>query len=62
MDYMINPLICTIWCGKAMLDFFPGVSPRWWFIAFALLFTLLNLRAWRLRRASTRCSSPPWAW
>src|SRR5450631_1287101 len=44
MDYMINPLICTIWCGKAMLDFFPGVSPRWWFIAFALLFTLLNLR------------------
>ena len=20
MDYMINPLICTIWCGKAMLD------------------------------------------
>jgi putrescine importer len=44
MDYMINPLICTIWCGKAMLDFFPGVSPRWWFIAFGLLFTLLNLR------------------
>ena len=44
MDYMINPLICTIWCGKAMLDFFPGMSPRWWFLAFALLFTLLNLR------------------
>ena len=44
MDYMINPLICTIWCGKAMLDFFPDISPRWWFVAFALLFTLLNLR------------------
>ena len=25
MDYMLNPLICTIWCGKAMADFFPGV-------------------------------------
>lgn len=44
MDYMINPLICTIWCGKAMLDFFPGISPRIWFVVFAVLFTLLNLR------------------
>lgn len=44
MDYMINPLICTIWCGKAMLDFFPGVSPRLWFFVFAAIFTLLNLR------------------
>ena len=60
MDYMINPLICTIWCGKAMLDFFPGVSPRWWFIAFALVFTCSTCAASRPRRASTRCCSPPW--
>ena len=44
MDYMINPLICTIWCGKAMLDFLPDVSPRFWFVIFASLFTVLNLR------------------
>jgi amino acid transporter len=44
MDYMINPLICTIWCGKAMLDFLPDVSPRFWFVIFAALFTVLNLR------------------
>ena len=44
MDYIINPLICTIWCGKAMLDFLPDVSPSFWFIIFASLFTVLNLR------------------
>src|SRR5215472_1171945 len=44
LDYMINPLICTIWCGKAMLDFLPDVSPRFWFVVFASLFTVMNLR------------------
>ena len=24
MDYMVNPLICTIWCSKAMADLLTG--------------------------------------
>ena len=50
MDYILNPLICTIWCAKAMADLlsgsryqipYPGLL---WPIVFAGLFTLLNLR------------------
>ena len=26
MDYMLNPLICTIWCSKAMADLLAGVT------------------------------------
>jgi amino acid transporter len=44
MDYMLNPLICTIWCGKAMADLVPEVPLPIWFVAFAVLFTVLNLR------------------
>ena len=44
MDYMLNPLICTIWCGKAMADLIPEVPLPIWFVAFAVLFTVLNLR------------------
>jgi amino acid transporter len=44
MDYMLNPLICIIWCSKAAMNFAPGV-PYWtWAIFFFLLFTALNLR------------------
>jgi len=50
MDYMVNPLICTIWCSKAISDLlggtryqlpYPGFT---WPLVFAALFTLLNLR------------------
>src|ERR1044071_9735601 len=44
-DYVMNPIICVIWCGKACVDLhlLPFV-PLWaWFIFFALLFTGLNL-------------------
>ncbi len=50
MDYIVNPLICTIWCAKAMADLlsgtrfqipYPGLV---WPLFFAGLFTLLNLR------------------
>jgi len=44
MDYMLNPLICTIWCGKAMADLIPEVPIPIWFVAFAVLFTVMNLR------------------
>ncbi len=44
MDYMLNPLICIIWCSKAAMNFAPGV-PYWiWVIFFFLMFTGLNLR------------------
>ncbi|MGH9607785.1 MAG: APC family permease [Terracidiphilus sp.] len=42
MDYVLNPLICTIWCSSAAMNFFPGVPYVAWAIFFALLFTALN--------------------
>jgi putrescine importer len=44
MDYILNPLICTIWCGQAAQNFLPEVPYVLWAIFFAGLFTLLNLR------------------
>lgn len=44
MDYVLNPLICTIWCGKAAQNFLPEVPYVLWAIFFASLFTILNLR------------------
>ncbi len=44
MDYILNPLICTIWCAKAAQNFLPGTPYVLWAIGFAALFTVLNLR------------------
>jgi putrescine importer len=44
MDYMLNPLICTIWCAQQAHDFAPGVPVWGWKIFFAVVFTLLNIR------------------
>ncbi len=44
MDYMLNPLICTIWCAGQAHDFAPGVPVWTWKIFFAAVFTLLNIR------------------
>jgi len=44
MDYMLNPLICTVWCAGQAHQFAPGV-PAWiWKVFFAIVFTLLNVR------------------
>ena len=43
MDYILNPLICTIWCSTAAGNFLPGIPYFVWAIFFATLFTLLNL-------------------
>jgi putrescine importer len=43
MDYILNPLICTIWCSKAAQNFLPEVPYIAWAIFFAALFTLMNL-------------------
>jgi len=44
MDYMLNPLICTVWCAGQAAQFAPGVAPWIWKIFFAIVFTLLNIR------------------
>jgi putrescine importer len=47
MDYMLNPIICTIWCSKAALNVFPEVPYAFWAVFFAGLFTAMNLRGIR---------------
>ena len=43
MDYLLNPLICTILCAQLALNSAPGVPYIVWAIVFAGLFTGLNL-------------------
>jgi amino acid transporter len=43
MDYVINPLICIIWCSKAAQNFLPEIPYVVFVFAFAAFFTLLNL-------------------
>src|ERR1700678_1596545 len=45
MDYVLNPLICTVICSKLTQNIFPDV-PYWGLaVAFAAMFTMLNLGA-----------------
>jgi putrescine importer len=43
MDYLLNPLICTILCAQLALNFAPGLPYFVWVLFFASLFTALNL-------------------
>ena len=43
-DYIMNPIICAIWCSKAALNFLPSVPYPVFAVFFSVLFTLLNLR------------------
>src|SRR5271166_4161194 len=44
MDYMLNPMICIIWCSQAAHAFAAHV-PYWiWAIFFAVVFTGLNIQ------------------
>lgn len=47
MDYMLNPVVCTVLCSKFAMNFAPGVPFVAWAIFFASLFTLLNLNGIR---------------
>jgi amino acid transporter len=47
MDYMLNPVICTIWCSKAAGNIIPEIPYALWAVFFALFFTGLNLRGIR---------------
>ncbi len=44
MDYMLNPIICVVWCSVACHELLPAVPYAAWAVAFVLLFTGLNLR------------------
>src|SRR5262249_33675409 len=44
LDYLLNPLICTIWCSSAAANLIPAIPVRVWSFFFAILFTILNLR------------------
>jgi len=45
MDYVLNPLVCTVLASKLTQNFLPGI-PYWMLvIGFAGMFTALNLRA-----------------
>ena len=43
MDYVLNPLICTIWCSRAAVNFLPNIPYIAWIFFFAIFFTTLNL-------------------
>jgi amino acid transporter len=44
MDYMLNPIICAIWCSAAAQNILPQIPYAAWVVAFVLVFTGLNLR------------------
>ncbi|MGH7997019.1 MAG: APC family permease [Opitutaceae bacterium] len=54
MDYVLNPLICVVWCSQQAHDFAPDVPVVAWKVFFAVTFTLLNLRG---VRASARVNT-----
>lgn len=44
MDYMLNPMICIVWCSQQAHVFAPGVPYAAWAIFFAALFTFMNIQ------------------
>jgi putrescine importer len=44
MDYMLNPMICTIWISQQAHVFAPGVPYGAWAVFFVLFFTALNIQ------------------
>ncbi|MGH9342937.1 MAG: APC family permease [Terriglobia bacterium] len=47
MDYLLNPILCTIWCSEAARNIAPVIPYAVWVVMIALLFTGLNLRGIR---------------
>jgi putrescine importer len=61
MDYMLNPIICTIWCSQQAHVFAP--MPYWmWAVFFALLFTLLNIQGVKTSARVNSALAGGWAW
>jgi amino acid transporter len=44
MDYLLNPIICVIWCSAAAQNVLPSVPYAAWAVSFAIFVTVLNLR------------------
>ncbi len=44
MDYMLNPMICIIWCSQQAHVFAPHVPYAAWAVFFAAVFTMLNVQ------------------
>jgi amino acid transporter len=44
LDYILNPIICVIWCSAAAANLYHGIPIQVWEVLFAVLFTVLNLR------------------
>jgi putrescine importer len=44
MDYMLNPMICIIWCSQQAHVFAPGVPYAAWAVFFGTVFTGLNIQ------------------
>lgn len=53
-DYVMNPIICVIWISKAAMNLIPEIPFAVYAVAFALLFTGMNLRG---IEASSRTNS-----
>jgi amino acid transporter len=47
MDYILNPILCIIWCSKSAMNFAPASHYWMWVVFFCVLFTGLNLRGIR---------------
>jgi len=63
MDYLLNPLICTILCCKFAMNFFPEIPYAVWVVAFVGLFHLIEYARYSdCRPASTRVLLRSWAW
>ena len=43
MDYLLNPIICAIWCSAAARNILPAIPYATWALSFVILFTALNL-------------------
>ncbi len=45
-DYVMNPIICVVWCSNATVELgiLPVLSWQFWVVVYALSFTGLNLR------------------
>jgi len=51
MDYMLNPMICIIWCSQQANVFAPEI-PYWgWALFFGAVFTFLNIQGIKTLRA-----------
>lgn len=44
LDYLIIPIICTIFCGSAANQMMPFIPTQMWYLMFSVMFIWLNLR------------------